>query len=200
MKWPSMKLAMPLGECTLGPGMVVKTGDISRTLSRVCRFNGYVCQHYSVLQHMLFCYHLALEVYGNGKLANYMLVHDAAEAYTGDIITPVKSMLGDEFADMEALIEDQVIGQHFGIELPDHDVKHAKAIDWMATQAEAHYMVSYPLPWAQKSKVAVQVIQQQGIIMSDPAKVGEVVERYETSLQIAFGDDILAKETVWSSP
>ena len=61
--------------------------DIAHALSNICRFNGHVTAPYSVLSHSLCAYDLApLE----HKLE--ALLHDAAEAYIGDIIVPVKEL------------------------------------------------------------------------------------------------------------
>jgi len=62
--------------------------DIAHSLSMQCRFNGHTDFFYSVLHHSLL----------GSKKAEYptielaFLLHDAAEAYTGDIATPLKRL------------------------------------------------------------------------------------------------------------
>ena len=66
--------------------------DIAHNLSMICRFNGACPKHYSVAEHSLI---LADAMVGEFKVAAFL--HDAHEAYTGDIISPVKSILGIRF-------------------------------------------------------------------------------------------------------
>ena len=73
----------------------IDTMDIAHALSMQCRFNGHVRDFYSVAEHCVrVANHLppALRIHG--------LLHDAAEAYVGDVVTPVKRWLYG-FAGME---------------------------------------------------------------------------------------------------
>lgn len=62
--------------------------DIAIALSRIWRFGGGTDEFYSVAEHSLWVMRRA--VMGDAKLALLALLHDAHEAYTGDIITPMK--------------------------------------------------------------------------------------------------------------
>jgi len=59
--------------------------DVAHALGLLCRFNGHVDQFYSVAEHCVVMSRMMPE-----KVALHALLHDAAEAYVGDLITPIK--------------------------------------------------------------------------------------------------------------
>lgn len=66
----------------------VQVEDISHALSQICRFNGHTSEFYSVAQHCcLVCDHCE----ANPK---HGLLHDAAEAYVGDVSRPLRQAMG----------------------------------------------------------------------------------------------------------
>jgi len=70
--------------------------DIAHALSHICRYNGHCSFHYSVAQHSAL---VARLVPNHLKLA--ALLHDAHEAYTGDIVSPLKPAFKEIIKDLE---------------------------------------------------------------------------------------------------
>lgn len=69
--------------------------DIAGPLSRICRFSGHCHRFYSVAQHCVMASAVALEGPGGIEMARTMLLHDAQEAYLGDVTRPLKQLLPD---------------------------------------------------------------------------------------------------------
>jgi len=59
--------------------------DIAHALSMICRFNGHCNKFYSVAEHSL---HVSYRAIRPWKLEG--LLHDATEAYVGDMVKPLK--------------------------------------------------------------------------------------------------------------
>lgn len=78
--------------------------EIAHALSNICRFGGHCRKFYSVAQHSLLvadCSPL--------KLAKVGLLHDATEAYIGDMVRPLKVSLS-EFSSIEDAAWEAVAG------------------------------------------------------------------------------------------
>ncbi|WP_347929470.1 phosphohydrolase [Pseudomonas helvetica] len=62
--------------------------DIAHSLAHLCRFNGHTREFYSVAQHSCIVADLVPDEH---KLA--ALLHDATEAYVGDMVRPIKESM-----------------------------------------------------------------------------------------------------------
>ena len=90
----------------LSPGDVV-IDDIAEHLSKLCRFCGATRVPYSVAQHSVLALTIARSLTPDLYLstARSVLLHDAPEAYLGDLISPVKAACRDY-----RVLEDVVAG------------------------------------------------------------------------------------------
>jgi hypothetical protein len=70
----------------------VRIVDIAHSLSMLCRFNGHCRRFYSVAEHSYWVADRLLHEFGS-DVALVGLLHDAAEAYLGDIVRPLKRRL-----------------------------------------------------------------------------------------------------------
>jgi 5'-nucleotidase len=112
-------------------------GDIARALANQCRFGGHSRVFYSVAQHCVIVSRVVEERGGDVEDVFAALMHDASEAYLGDMPHPLKhrSELGAAFRDAEAQLE-AAIRDRFNIKA---DVPEVKRVDraLLATERRA---------------------------------------------------------------
>lgn len=72
---------------------LITTLDIAHALSLICRFNGHCTRHYSVAQHSLLVADIVQSQGYAPDIQLLALLHDAAEAYVGDMTRPLKLWL-----------------------------------------------------------------------------------------------------------
>ena len=108
--------------------------DIAQALSMTCRYNGHSSFFYSVAEHSVLVSRL-IESY-EPAYAFEALMHDAAEAYVGDVVSPLKGLLPD-FQAIELLCE-EVTEQKFGLALDWRE--KTKAADRLAYKIERRHL------------------------------------------------------------
>lgn len=71
----------------------IRIDDICNSLSLICRYNGHIGFHYSVLDHSVNVAQIAKDNFGvlDSGLLMLHLLHDAEEAYLGDMPRPYKN-------------------------------------------------------------------------------------------------------------
>lgn len=105
--------------------------DIAHSLSQLCRFGGHCPPFYSVAEHSIHTSRLL-----PSELALAGLLHDAAEAYLGDMVRPVKAWgCSEEYRQAEAHILN-AIGQIFSITQFDHPLVRRTDEVMLATEAD----------------------------------------------------------------
>ena len=113
--------------------------DIAHGLAYQCRFNGQTCAFYSVAQHSLL---VANMLPGHLKLAG--LLHDASEAYVGDMVKPLKIFM-PQYERFERQVA-ETINQFFGLEHIDHVAIKRADIVMLATE-KRDLMPNSTEPW-----------------------------------------------------
>jgi 5'-nucleotidase len=100
--------------------------DIARALANLCRFGGHSRAFYSVAQHSVIVSRLVEERGGDAEDAFAALMHDATEAYLGDMPHPIKhrSPLGAAFKAAEEDLE-HAIRDRFRIKPDVPEIKRA---------------------------------------------------------------------------
>lgn len=103
--------------------------DIAAALSNICRYNGHVSGFISVAQHSCLVHD-----YAPKELKKQALLHDATEAYCGDMVAPLKHL--DSLAEYRE-IEDNiwvVVAERFN--LPQQLDEQVKELDVAIRSAE----------------------------------------------------------------
>jgi hypothetical protein len=67
---------------------MVSLEDIAHALSHLCRYTGHSRRFYSVAEHSIECMHHA-----PAHIMREALMHDATEAYVGDMAAPLKALI-----------------------------------------------------------------------------------------------------------
>lgn len=105
--------------------------DIAGALSKICRFGGQCPQFYSVAEHSVHCCRQAAKDGRDYETQIAVLFHDAAEAFCGDMVKPLKVMM-PEYGVIEQRVEN-AIGAALGIDFDAHkeiirEIDHAMLI------------------------------------------------------------------------
>lgn len=116
---------------------------IAASLSKLCRFTGHTRNFYSVAEHSIMVSKLVPKEY-----ALWGLLHDAHEAFIGDIATPLKSHIGANISGYEHRI-DAALCKSLNIPYPSPMMhKNVKDADLVALAIEAFYLMP-PAAWVE---------------------------------------------------
>lgn len=136
-------------------GDALNIATIAHALAQINRFTGHARRPYSVAEHSLLVADIAereLRLDVHGQLA--ALMHDAHEAFVGDMGTPMKHALGDAFGYVEAPWQ-RAVQRAFALVTPSAANREAiKRADLMALAIErrdlmpikAHSLCAVPWP------------------------------------------------------
>ena len=147
----------------------IEIEDIARGISRVARWNGQtsgeyplsVAQHSVIVAELLKSYNENIEI----KWQLAALLHDAAEYIISDMITPLKSFLGEEYIQLEEKIQ-IAINIRFSLpgEIPKKIYKLIKNCDRQTAFIEAIQLAGFTLKEAKKTLKIPTLIPDYKII------------------------------------
>ena len=130
--------------------------DIAHALALQTRFNGHCGFFWSVGQHSLLADAYLDKQNRTDRIVMLGLLHDAAEAYTGDVTSPVKALC-PQVRELEARVM-VVVYEGLGIEPPnEHEYKWVKEADIAAITIEAGVVMSSRGEWWGLPEVAESV-------------------------------------------
>lgn len=108
--------------------------EIATSLSNICRYTGHVNRFYSVAEHSVLVSRLVPD-----RLRLAALLHDASEAYVGDVSSPLKKLL-PEYKQIEVNVQ-KALAKSFGLEedaFEHKDIHEAdKRMYWQERQSVA---------------------------------------------------------------
>lgn len=131
----------------------IELKDIARPLSRICRFGGHTNSFLSVAEHSM-AVHWLIQKYNpeNYLLQMHALMHDAHEAFFGDLVSPLKRFLREHYNvdinGMQAVAQVNILAV-FNIPLLEkfEDVEAIQQADLACTKCERDYYMASPLEW-----------------------------------------------------
>jgi hypothetical protein len=121
----------------------IKFDDIAHALAFICRYTGHSAKFYSVAEHSVRISELLEEREFPKEVLLQGLLHDASEAYLGDISYPIKhqSDVGDLFREYE----DKLMGIIFKkFDLPWPPTEEIKWADKVLLHTEQRDLMPYP--------------------------------------------------------
>ena len=117
--------------------------DIAHAGAQINRYNGHARRPMCINEHQLLCADIAEHLNLPHVVALACLVHDAHEAYTGDITSPVKWALGHAWDEFETPIATHLrrrMGLHSTFTAHRAAIRH---IDLMALATERRDLLNY---------------------------------------------------------
>lgn len=128
--------------------------DIAHALSLLCRYGGHVSRFMSVAEHCILMSHAVA-----AENALWALLHDATEAYMGDLIRPLKLAMPAYCEAEDRLMA--VICDRFGLD-PVCPAEVKAADNRILRDERAALMAEPPLPWASIEDVPALGVHIQG--------------------------------------
>lgn len=152
----------------------IRIEDIGHSLAQINRYTGHACRPYSVAEHSLLVADIAAAAEMRPVVQLAALMHDAHEAYVGDVSSPVKLVVGDAWHTFEDIHADAV-RRHFGLRSTFAAQAPAlRLFDLQALATERRDISSYRaginLPWPVIDTPGREVLPVAWVNLSHPAR------------------------------
>ena len=123
----------------------IDVSDIAHAMSMLCRANGHLREFFSVARHCVNCANEAKARGLSEKIQLACLLHDAAEAYLGDLTRPVKEHL-PRFRSFEENLQNAIYQKFIGAKITVEESRKVKDIDDAMLFFEFLYFMGGRLP------------------------------------------------------
>jgi hypothetical protein len=122
--------------------------DIAHALAQINRFTGHTRTPYSVAEHCV----LGSEII-RGEFALEFLLHDAAEAYLGDVSGPLKRLMGGRYGEFESLWMGCVM-ERFDLDpgSDDSTLYEVERVDRLMLSCELDVLMGCRMPIAERQR------------------------------------------------
>ena len=164
-----------LSQCAaLLPGNAPQIEEIAHALAQINRYTGHAARPYSVAEHSLLVCDIVASMGLDCHAQMAALLHDAHEAFCGDVATPVKQVLGvawPAFENTQALL----VREAFQIRTA-HTAHRAavKQADLIALATERRDLMRYDTaqnaPWPALDTPGQEVHPLDGVDLNNPAR------------------------------
>lgn len=115
--------------------------EIIRGLSNQCRYNGHTHRPLSIAQHSCVCHQWAKADGLGPAMRRAALLHDAAEAYCGDLPRPVRRAIGEDYDEVIGRVDERIARIY---KYPHPLPERVKTIDHLSYIAERHGLSEHP--------------------------------------------------------
>lgn len=155
--------------------------DIAHALSQLCRWTGHTRFLYSVAQHSWYCSYLVPR-----EFALAALLHDASEAYLGDMNRPLKhyTAAGPAYMAVEAKVEEVIFGK-FGLQYPMPEI--IKQVDTQMLYAERYQLLNVRDVWYEPNKWGYDDVQAS-------VKIEEITPRFAEEMFLSRFNELYQGE------
>lgn len=151
--------------------------DIAGALAKLCRYGGQINQFYSVAEHCVWCARVARYDGRSNDIVKAVFLHDAAEAFCGDVIRPLKLLLS-EYKIVEKRVE-SAIAQKYGVDFAAA-AEYIDEIDLSMMILEKNTLFSHDdVPWVGEERarplgiipMGFQPPQAEGLYLEEAEKL-----------------------------